>query len=79
MQNLVPSGTQVMFLNEWIIRRQGNVTSLILLQTSLSLLSYLEKQDQIDEDNLTLLEDVCKKIAPNLMRKIEKYKREKGN
>lgn len=55
------------------------MTSLILLQTSLSLLSYLEKQDQIDEDNLTLLEDVCKKIAPNLMRKIEKYKREKGN
>ena len=49
------------------------------VQTSLSLLSYLEKQDQIDEDNLTLLEDVCKKIAPNLMRKIEKYKREKAS
>ncbi|XP_047629180.1 caspase-10 [Phacochoerus africanus] len=47
--------------------------------TSLSLLSYLEKQDQIGEDNLTLLEDVCKKIAPNLMRKIEKYKREKAS
>uniref|UniRef100_A0A8C3WH00 DED domain-containing protein n=1 Tax=Catagonus wagneri TaxID=51154 RepID=A0A8C3WH00_9CETA len=47
--------------------------------TSLSFLAYLEKQDQIDEDNLTLLEDLCKKIVPNLMRKIEKYKREKAS
>ncbi|XP_059784437.1 caspase-10 isoform X1 [Balaenoptera ricei] len=47
--------------------------------TSLSFLAYLEKQDKIDEDNLTLLEDLCKKIVPNLMRKIDKYKREKGS
>ncbi|KAF5910579.1 hypothetical protein HPG69_004667, partial [Diceros bicornis minor] len=45
--------------------------------TSLSLLAHLEKQAQIDEDNLTLLEDLCKKVMPNFIRKIEKYKREK--
>ena len=60
-------------------RRRGNVTPLILLQTSLSLLAHLEKQARIDEDNLTLLEMLCKNVVPNLMRKIEKYKREKGN
>ncbi|XP_007469275.1 PREDICTED: caspase-10 [Lipotes vexillifer] len=47
--------------------------------TSLSFLAYLEKQEKIDEDNLTLLEDLCKKIVPNLMRKIDKYKREKAS
>ncbi|XP_061042282.1 caspase-10 isoform X4 [Eubalaena glacialis] len=47
--------------------------------TSLSFLAYLEKQDKIAEDNLTLLEDLCKKIVPNLMRKIDKYKREKAS
>nr|XP_014684690.2 LOW QUALITY PROTEIN: caspase-10 [Equus asinus] len=46
--------------------------------TSLSLLAHLEKQARIDEDNLTLLEMLCKKVVPNLMRKIEKYKREKA-
>ena len=66
-------------LLQWVISRQVNVTPLILLQTSLSFLAYLEKQDKISEDNLTLLEDLCKKIVPNLMRKIDKYKREKGN
>ncbi|XP_057601870.1 caspase-10 isoform X3 [Hippopotamus amphibius kiboko] len=45
--------------------------------TSLSFLAFLEKQAKIDEDNLTLLEDLCKKIVPNLTRKIDKYKREK--
>ncbi|XP_026980203.1 caspase-10 [Sagmatias obliquidens] len=47
--------------------------------TSLSFLAYLEKQEKINEDNLTLLEDLCKKIVPNLVRKINKYKREKAS
>ncbi|XP_044890203.1 caspase-10 isoform X2 [Felis catus] len=47
--------------------------------TSLSFLAYLEKQALIDEDNLMLLEDLCRKVVPNLMRKIEKYKREKAS
>ncbi|XP_065736747.1 caspase-10 isoform X4 [Phocoena phocoena] len=47
--------------------------------TSLSFLAYLEKQEKIAEDNLTLLEDLCKKVVPNLMRKIDKYKREKAS
>uniref|UniRef100_A0A8C9A947 Caspase 10 n=1 Tax=Prolemur simus TaxID=1328070 RepID=A0A8C9A947_PROSS len=46
--------------------------------TSLGLLSYLEKQGKIDEDNLTLLKDLCKKIVPKLVEKIEKYKGEKA-
>ncbi|XP_029789946.1 caspase-10 isoform X2 [Suricata suricatta] len=47
--------------------------------TSLSFLAYLEKQALIDEDNLVLLEDLCRKVVPNLTRKIEKYKREKAS
>uniref|UniRef100_A0A2K5C0X1 Caspase 10 n=1 Tax=Aotus nancymaae TaxID=37293 RepID=A0A2K5C0X1_AOTNA len=46
--------------------------------TSLGLLAFLEKQDKIDEDNLTYLEDLCKTVVPNLLRNIEKYKREKA-
>nr|XP_020022447.1 LOW QUALITY PROTEIN: caspase-10 [Castor canadensis] len=47
--------------------------------TSLSLLAHLEKQDEIKEDNLTLLEDLCKKVAPHLLKMIENYKRGKGS
>ncbi|XP_068400769.1 caspase-10 isoform X3 [Eschrichtius robustus] len=62
--------SMIFLLREWIPKVQ---------MTSLSFLAYLEKQDKIDEDNLTLLEDLCKKIVPNLMRKIDKYKREKAS
>ena len=64
-------------LMQWIISRQVKVTSLILLQTSRSFLTYLEKQAKIDEDNVTLLENLCQKIVPNLMEKLDKYKRER--
>ncbi|XP_004871686.1 caspase-10 [Heterocephalus glaber] len=46
--------------------------------TSLSLLACLEKQTLIDEDNLRLLEKVFKSVAPNLVKKIENYKRERA-
>uniref|UniRef100_L7N1S0 Caspase 10 n=1 Tax=Myotis lucifugus TaxID=59463 RepID=L7N1S0_MYOLU len=45
--------------------------------TSLSFLEHLEKQAKIDADDLTLLENLCNTVAPHLMRKIKKYKREK--
>ena len=45
--------------------------------TSRSFLEYLEKQAKIDEDNVTLLENLCQKIVPNLMEKLHKYKRER--
>ncbi|XP_054441814.1 caspase-10 [Pteronotus mesoamericanus] len=45
--------------------------------TSLSFLGQLEKQALIDADNLTLLEHLCSKAAPNLLKKIRKYRREK--
>lgn len=45
--------------------------------TPLSFLGHLEKQAKIDADNLKLLEDLCKSVLPHLVRKIEKYKREK--
>lgn len=48
------------------------------LQTSRSFLTYLEKQAKIDEDNMTLLENLCQKIVPNLMEKLDKYKRERN-
>ncbi|XP_032715977.1 LOW QUALITY PROTEIN: caspase-10 [Lontra canadensis] len=65
-----------------------NLKNMIFLQrdsipkiqmTSLSFLAYLERQGQIDEDNLKLLEDLCGRVVPNLVRKIEKYKREKAS
>ncbi|XP_060266221.1 caspase-10 isoform X1 [Ovis aries] len=46
--------------------------------TSRSFLTYLEKQAKIDEDNVTLLENLCQKIVPNLMEKLDKYKRERN-
>ncbi|XP_011829899.1 PREDICTED: caspase-10 isoform X5 [Mandrillus leucophaeus] len=46
--------------------------------TSLSFLALLEKQDKIDEDNLTCLEDLCEMVVPKFLRNIEKYKREKA-
>lgn len=46
--------------------------------TSLSFLGHLEKQAQIGEDDVKVLEDLCAKVAPNLGRKIEKYKKEKA-
>lgn len=55
------------------------MTPLILLQTSLGFLGHLEKQALIDADNVVLLEDLCSSVTPNLLRKIEEYKREKGN
>ncbi|KAM8789704.1 caspase-10 [Rhynchonycteris naso] len=45
--------------------------------TSLSFLGHLEKQAKIDADNLMLLEKLFPQVAPYLLRKIEKYKREK--
>ncbi|XP_055254754.1 caspase-10 [Moschus berezovskii] len=44
---------------------------------SRSFLTYLERQAKIDEDNVTLLENLCQKIVPNLMEKLDKYKRER--
>ncbi|KAM5266069.1 caspase-10 isoform 1-T1 [Hipposideros larvatus] len=46
--------------------------------TSISFLVCMEKQALIDENNLTELENLCKKAAPHLIRKIEKYRREKA-
>ncbi|XP_045431387.1 caspase-10 isoform X2 [Pipistrellus kuhlii] len=45
--------------------------------TSLSFLGHLEKQAKIDADDLTLLEDLCKNVLPHLVRKTDKYKKEK--
>ena len=61
---------------QWIISGQVKVTSLILLQTSRSFLTYLEKKSKIGEDNVTLLENLCQHIVPKLMEKLDKYKRE---
>lgn len=63
-------------LMQWIISGQVKVTSLILLQTSRSFLTYLEKKAKIGEDNVTLLENLCQHIVPKLMEKLDKYKRE---
>ncbi|XP_006862096.1 PREDICTED: caspase-10 [Chrysochloris asiatica] len=45
--------------------------------TSLSFLAHLEKQDLINEDELVTLKELCKNVAPRLIKKIEKYNTEK--
>ncbi|XP_004674884.1 PREDICTED: caspase-10 [Condylura cristata] len=47
-------------------------------KTSLSFLACLEKQAKIDEDNLDLLVQLFQKTKPILVRKIEKYEKEKA-
>ncbi|XP_014445038.1 caspase-10 isoform X1 [Tupaia chinensis] len=47
-------------------------------KTSLSLLAYLEQQAEIDDDNLMLLENLCKRVVPHLLKKIENYRRNKA-
>lgn len=54
------------------------MTVSILLQTSLGLLLCLEKNRVIEEDNLSVLEEVFTKVIPSLGKKIENYKREEG-
>ncbi|XP_040852311.1 caspase-10-like isoform X1 [Ochotona curzoniae] len=45
---------------------------------SLKFLDYLEKQGKIRENDLTFLEELCKKVTPSLTRIIEKYIEEKA-
>uniref|UniRef100_H0X3B7 Caspase 10 n=1 Tax=Otolemur garnettii TaxID=30611 RepID=H0X3B7_OTOGA len=46
--------------------------------TSLNLLDYLEKQGKIAEDDLTLLENLFKTVAPKLIKMLETYKGERA-
>ncbi|XP_051839751.1 caspase-10 [Antechinus flavipes] len=46
-------------------------------KTFLSLLRYLEKQELLSENNLELLETVCKSLSKSLVKRINQYKTEK--
>ncbi|NWI61528.1 CASPA protein, partial [Calyptomena viridis] len=46
--------------------------------SALDLLILLEKQDLLTENNVQILEEVCMKVSPDLLRKINCYKKAKG-
>lgn len=62
-----------------MFRLQADMTMLILLQTSLSLLACLEKTRLIDDDSLKLWEEIFKWAVDSLVKKVEDYKREKSD
>ncbi|XP_024895073.1 caspase-10 isoform X1 [Pteropus alecto] len=92
VENLLPTKRKVSLFRNLLYEMSENIDSeilksMIFLQkesmpkmqmTSLSFLGHLEKQAQIGEDDLKVLEDLCAKVAPSLGRKIEKYKKEKA-
>ncbi|XP_074047759.1 caspase-10-like [Macrotis lagotis] len=47
------------------------------LKNFLSLLKYMEKNELLSENNLEMLEKVCKPLSKNLIKRIEQYKEEK--
>ncbi|XP_038605241.1 caspase-10 isoform X2 [Tachyglossus aculeatus] len=47
------------------------------MQSTLSLLLFLEKQELLGENNLEKLEEVCRQVSPELVRRINKYKNER--
>ncbi|NP_001083130.1 caspase 10 L homeolog isoform X1 [Xenopus laevis] len=48
-------------------------------KTFLDVLCQLEKENSITEDNVGLLEDIFKKVSPDLLKIIEKYKERENN
>ncbi|XP_061463989.1 caspase-10-like [Rhineura floridana] len=58
----------VVFLLRNHIPKKQSTTSVLELLTS------LEKQELLTETNLSLLEDICNKIAPDLLKVLTKYK-----
>ncbi|XP_060113023.1 caspase-10-like [Heteronotia binoei] len=57
----------VFLLKDHLPKRQSHMSGI-------ELLTALEKKDLLSENNLTLLEDVCKKVSPDLQKKIITYK-----
>ncbi|XP_060113272.1 caspase-10 [Heteronotia binoei] len=57
----------VFLLKDHLPKRQSRMSGI-------ELLTALEKKDLLSENNLTLLEDVCKKVSPDLQKKIITYK-----
>ncbi|XP_028924109.1 caspase-10-like isoform X2 [Ornithorhynchus anatinus] len=47
------------------------------MQSTLSLLLFLEKQELLGENNLEKLEEVCRQVSPELVKRINKYKNER--
>ncbi|NXI50835.1 CASPA protein, partial [Chloroceryle aenea] len=47
--------------------------------SALELLTLLEKQGLITENNVQMLEDVCKNVSPDLLETVNCYKRAKGS
>ncbi|NXK91329.1 CASPA protein, partial [Formicarius rufipectus] len=47
-------------------------------KSALDLLTLLEKQDLLTENNVQILEEVCEKVSPSLLKIINCYKKAKG-
>ncbi|XP_015281003.1 PREDICTED: caspase-10-like [Gekko japonicus] len=60
-------GTAVFLLREHLPKRQPKMSGV-------ELLTALERNDLLSENNLQLLEELCGKISPNLLTRIDTYK-----
>ncbi|XP_029462102.1 caspase-10 isoform X2 [Rhinatrema bivittatum] len=74
-ENITSEDQKSMFflLMDEVPRKQANTMSI------LDLLVLLEKRDFFSKDKLEKLEDVCKKISPDLGKKVANYKLGKGS
>ncbi|KAL8183679.1 UNVERIFIED_CONTAM: hypothetical protein K2H54_048617, partial [Gekko kuhli] len=59
--------TAVFLLREHLPKRQTKMSGV-------ELLTALERKDLLSEDNICLLEELCTKVSPNLLTRIETYK-----
>ncbi|XP_062972250.1 caspase-10 isoform X2 [Elgaria multicarinata webbii] len=64
-------GDAMFLLREHLPKKQSTTSSLELLTS-------LEKQDLLEDSNLEILERICSKLSPDLLKKVERYKRGKA-
>ncbi|NXC28589.1 CASPA protein, partial [Campylorhamphus procurvoides] len=94
MQECLPEKGRVSPYRQMLYELSENITNemvkniIFLLQkdlpkrwatpSALDLLILLEKQDRLSENNVQILEEVCMKVSPNLLKIINCYKKAKG-
>ncbi|NXP63116.1 CASP8 protein, partial [Chloropsis cyanopogon] len=65
-------------LKEIIFLLQNHLPKRWMILSALDLLTLLEKQGLLTKDNVTILEDVCRTVSPDLLETIDCYKKARG-
>ncbi|NWH29760.1 CASPA protein, partial [Chloropsis hardwickii] len=66
-------------LKEIIFLLQNHLPKQWMILSALDLLTSLEKQRLLTKDNVTILEDVCMTVSPDLLETIDCYKKARGH